>query len=332
MSQIHKPAKAEDRETDLKVEEEVSSKGPPSTLESSIPRTIAGGTSFFRALPRELRDAVYDYTFEHFVKQQSDTDDDVTFHFHAPVSNLRLVSRQFTAEYDEHYRTFPPRNTLLSIVNNSRGNRQIWYGVCPQLATRCRELKTIRTFFDGGDEYTGTAHHDVLQKFLTHFHNTVVLVKSMPNFRRVDMRFDFESLHHAGYPDKLLYLFHRFSILSTWPAEGRYKIRYQGLTYPQPDKLLELRVPNIDILDAPIVPGTWNQALQMEQVDRRELEQHLRVEAAVLDAWKAKHGCTLWKAKGCLGKRSRATSSRRRPLLACLVLRGAVCKLRTDGM
>lgn len=119
----------------------------------------------------------------------------------------------------------------------------------------------------------------------------------MPNLRRVDTRFDFESLHHAGYPDELLYLFRRFSIFSTWPAEGRYEIRYQGLTYTQPDKLLELRVKKVDILDAPIVLDTWNRALQMEQVDRRELEQHLRVEAAVLNVWKAKHGCTLWESK-----------------------------------
>ena len=252
--------------------------------------------SFFAALPRELRDAVYDYTFEHVVKQPSDTDDGVTFHFHAPVSNLRFVSRQFTAEYDERYKALPPRNSLLTIVNNSRDNRPTWHSGCPQLATRCRELKTIRPLFDGRDEYTWPAKEAILRKFLTHFHTTAALLKRMPLVQRVDVRFDFESLDHSGSPEELPFLFQQLSFFRIWPV-GKYEIRYQGLKHPHPDKLRELQVPNIDILDTPITLVTWTQALQTEQVDRRELEQHLRVEAAVLEAWKAKHGCSLWESR-----------------------------------
>jgi hypothetical protein len=111
------------------------------------------------------------------------------------------------------------------------------------------------------------------------------------------MRFSFESLHHSGYFDELLRLFRKISIFKTRPAEGACELWYQGLTYPQPDKLRELNVPNIDILNAPITLTTWDQAWQSEQVDPQELEQRLRVEVAVLEAWKAKHGCSLWESK-----------------------------------
>ena len=119
----------------------------------------------------------------------------------------------------------------------------------------------------------------------------------MPHLRRVDMRFDFESLHHSEYHGEIIRLFSRLSMFKTWPAEGKYELRYQGLTYPQPEKLCELQVPNIDILDVPFTLGTWNQASQVEHVDRRELEQRLCVERLVSEAWKAKHGCTLWESK-----------------------------------
>lgn len=310
MSQNTKPAKGKDQETTHSAEEKASTICPPFTSEASTANTSAEGTSFFGVLPRELRDAVYDYTFEHFVKQQPDTDDGVTFHFHAPVSNLRLVSRQFRAEYDERYKTFSPRNILLTIVNKSRDGRRHWHSECPKLASRCRELKTICSLFDGRDEYTEFTHRDILRKLLTHTHNTTMLVQCMPNLRRVDMRFDFESLQHSGHPEDILRLFHRLALFKTWPVEGKYELYYQGLTQPQPDKLRELRVPNIDILDAPIVFASWNQAEQIEQIDLRELELRIRVEAAVLDAWKAKHGCTLWESKKLLREKDQSSVSR----------------------
>lgn len=188
------------------------------------------------------------------------TDDGVTFHFHVPVSNLRLVSRQFTAEYDERYKTLSSKKSILSIVINSRNNCRIWYSVCPQLAFRCRESSTTRTLLDGSDEYTETALRDVLKKSISHFHNTTILAKCMPHFYRVNMRLDFESLHQSGYPGDLLPLFQKLTFSKSWPTDGKFELHYQGLTYPQPDKLRELNVPNIDILDSPITLATWNPA------------------------------------------------------------------------
>jgi hypothetical protein len=193
--------------------------------------------SFLDVLPRKLCDAVYDFTFEHVVERRSDTGNDVTFHFHAPVSYLRLVSRQFMAEYDERYKAFSPRNPLLTIVNDSRDCRRNWHLECPRLATRCTELKTIRTLFDGRDEHTELAHRDILQKLLTNFQNTAVLFKRMPHLHRVDMRFNFESLHHSEYLEELLHLFSRLAIFRSWPMEGVYELRYEGLTCPQPGEL-----------------------------------------------------------------------------------------------
>lgn len=133
-----------------------------------------------------------------------------------------------------------------------------------------------------------------------HFHQTAALIKRLPHLHRVDMCFNFESLHHSGYHENLVRLLNRLSIFRTWPAEGRYELRYQGLTYTQSDKLRELHVPNIGILDAPVTLASWNQASEIEHIDRGDLEQRVRVEAAVLEAWKAKHGCTLWESKNLL--------------------------------
>jgi hypothetical protein len=158
-------------------------------------------------------------------------------------------------------------------------------------------LKTIRTLFDGRDEHTKLAQRDILQKLLTNFQNTAVLVKRMPPLHRVDMRFNFESLHHSEYLEELLHLFSRLAIFRSCPMEGVYELRYEGLTCPQPGELRELGVPDIGVLDAPVTLVAWNQVSQTELIDRRELEQRIRVEAAVLEAWKVKHGCTLWESK-----------------------------------
>ncbi|KAM0709457.1 hypothetical protein Q7P35_003496 [Cladosporium inversicolor] len=131
---IYKPSIDDSRETTHRTDIEISPAGPSSASAAFTPNAIAGSRSFFEILPRELRDAVYEYTFEHVVKQQPGTDKDVTFYFHAPFSNLRLVSRQFTAEYDERYMNFSPRNTLLSIVNNSQNSRRHWHALVEELA------------------------------------------------------------------------------------------------------------------------------------------------------------------------------------------------------
>ena len=198
MSQTYKPVEAKDRETTHRAKEEVSTKGPSSILESSQSNDSAESISFFGVLPRELRDAVYDYTFEHVVERECGTDDGVTFHFHVPVSNLRLVSRQFTAEYDERYKTLSSKKSILSIVINSRDNCRIWYSRCPQPAFRCRELSTTLSLFDGSDEYTETALRDVLKTSISHFHNTTILAKCKHPYYRVRMRHDIEYLHHSG--------------------------------------------------------------------------------------------------------------------------------------
>jgi hypothetical protein len=101
MSQMQEPVKDNKRETSYTVENQVSINARSSTPETRTPNSNVGGRPFFETLPRELRDAIYDYTFEHMVTHQPEIDGDVTFHFHAPISVLRLVSRQFTVEYDE---------------------------------------------------------------------------------------------------------------------------------------------------------------------------------------------------------------------------------------
>ena len=99
MSQIHKPAENDDREIIHKAENEVSAEGPPSTSEVLTPDASAGIRSFLEVLPRESRDVVYYYTFEHVAKQHSDEGDDVTYAADANghVSSIVLLRVRMTS-------------------------------------------------------------------------------------------------------------------------------------------------------------------------------------------------------------------------------------------
>ena len=84
------------------------------------PPTDPGGSSainrydksFFDVLPRELRDRIYEHTFEHGSK-----DEYYRYQFRAPQLHLRLVSRQFMQEHDEQT---PDDATLFITGRNDR--------------------------------------------------------------------------------------------------------------------------------------------------------------------------------------------------------------------
>ena len=293
----------------------------------------AGGRPFFDIFPRELRDTIYEYTFEHFVRQNLRDGEDLIFRFRAPVANLRLISRQFTAEYDER---LSARKSVLYVVNNSRNISRTWKVSCPRLAIRCKELKTTHALFDGCDEFAVGMYCDVMAKVISHWENTLAIAAALPHLRRVDVIFNCESLRHLPRPEGFstyMSLLKDVGRLRKLPKEGKYKLCYQGLTYPLPRNLRELDVPNIHILEAPVTLATWTQASKREQIDPEDLKQRLRVEAEVLETWKVVHGCTLWDSQSTLRKLEyrRPAPPKRRLSSFRTILRELLCGLLVRG-
>jgi len=268
------------------------------------------------------------------VKHQN-PDGDITLHFHAPVSNLRLVSRQFTTEYDERFESLWADGSTLSLVNNSYNSNLGWNGTCPRLATRCRALKTTRALLEGCDRTINYLLKDKMKKLLAHRDDTSALAAALPNLRRVDVIYTCESLCSTSRPEYFLRFvteFHKLGIFHPFTAEGSYELRYQGLTYPLPRNLRELDVRNIHILDAPITLAIWTPTSQSVQISGRDLVQRRRVEAMVYEAWQAVHGCTLWESQQVLRETlSTAAAQPKRLSPAGIVLRALVCGYTTGG-
>jgi hypothetical protein len=331
---MHKSTEGSESKACCTSEEKASVNDSPCTSETFLSKYNARRISFLERLPRELRDTIYDYTFEHTVKHRSDTNDHVTFHFHAPIPNLQMVSRQFTAEYDERYKSLWPDGTVLTIVNDSQYSRRSWKGACPRLATRCTVLKTSRTLFDGCDKHDFESLYALYKKVFTHCNDVSVLVPELPHLRQVDVSFNCEFLHHYHIIAQLLQCRLLCDIFETLPREGTYELCYQGLTYPLPRNLRKLDVPDIDILSPSVTLVAWTGAPHRKYLGHRELEQRLRVEEAVLEAWKAVHRYTLWESQNVLrkaeGSSLRAPPRKRKSSFARFVLGRLARGLLTD--
>ncbi|GAB7335208.1 hypothetical protein MBLNU13_g07629t1 [Cladosporium sp. NU13] len=78
---------------------------------TSVPVTIfnhAGMVFQFFALPRELRDMIYD----HLRQDVEENTDRLTFNIRTIIPELRLVNRQFKTEYDERIAANDHKNTV----------------------------------------------------------------------------------------------------------------------------------------------------------------------------------------------------------------------------
>lgn len=85
---------------------------------ATAPVVQAAVPSHFFSLPGELRDQIYDILHQH---EESTRFHSLTFRYPAPLSHLRLINRQFTAEFDKR----TPEASRLVITQTSRN--QIWY-------------------------------------------------------------------------------------------------------------------------------------------------------------------------------------------------------------
>ena len=113
-------------------------------LQASTPPVLADSKpGFFKTLPRELRDAVYDLLHQEVTEYV----DELQFHSRTVIVKLRLISRQFRQEYDERSAK-NEHNNHLTITDDEEFELSGWMdgssqGVvphCPALATRATSL------------------------------------------------------------------------------------------------------------------------------------------------------------------------------------------------
>lgn len=98
---------------------------------------------FFKTLPRELRDKVYDLLVQDVFGELGDTKDSFTYRIIAPLVALRLVSHQFKLEYDERCsRNQRMSRLLIEDCTLSLSGVANIYGV-PALATRTTNMTLV---------------------------------------------------------------------------------------------------------------------------------------------------------------------------------------------
>lgn len=281
------------------------------------------GKSFLDALPRELRDAVYNLTFDHVVTHRREynidhwmygRDDDVIFTFQAPSPTLRLVSRQFKAEYDERSESLSRNGTTLRISDCSEDIHREWLRACPRLATRCTKLQTTCTFVEDGIH----AMRDMdARKSEMHFREARRLIHEMKNVEEAHIIFGLNFLYNF---DTLAKIRTYFDWTCLRDVRLTLELRYLGMTatYTRPQDLCELNVPNVGILDAPATLIFWQHVGArvethvwdpiryvwdpiwyecIERTDGEAVEQRRQMESTVMEAWIAVHGCAFHESK-----------------------------------
>ena len=206
-------------------------------LQASTPPVLADSKpGFFKTLPRELRDAVYDLLHQEVTEYV----DELQFYTRTVIVKLRLISRQFRQEYDER----PAKNehnNHLTIKDNVNFKFDWVYEKpmrCPALATHSTKL-TLNLIVCLGD-------HD-------HFHWHILwitsLLQSLPRLRAIFVRLDLVS------PLCIDTVMDRATLLATLP--NLVDIKIAGST------LLE----SVGITDDSVLLATWTKqhGLQVDQ-------------------------------------------------------------------
>ncbi|KAM0709424.1 hypothetical protein Q7P35_003462 [Cladosporium inversicolor] len=85
--------------------------------------------SYFGKLPRELRDCIYDLLYQEIGESMGETPGDFELFTRAIIPSLRLVSRQFKAEYDERISANDLNQQLT--VNDNDGSLQWTLSIQP---------------------------------------------------------------------------------------------------------------------------------------------------------------------------------------------------------
>ena len=161
-------------------------------LQASKPPVLANSKlGFFKTLPRELRDAVYDLLHQEVTEYV----DELQFHTRTVIVKLRLISRQFRQEYDERSAKNEHNNHLT--IKDNVDFKFDWVdekpsGVpmrCPALATHSTKLTLNLIVCLGDHDHYAACDADVDWHILW----IRSLLPSLPHLRAIYVRLDLVS-------------------------------------------------------------------------------------------------------------------------------------------
>ena len=264
---------------------------------SSIDRD---GKTFFEVLLRELRDRIYEFTFDHNIK-----DTYYRYQFKALQPHLRLVSRQFKHEYDEQT---PDNATLFVTACTNRFERHDsdFLDHLPHIATKCTAADVVMYT----EETEGFARDVAGEQdhVLDTLSARLVILDYITNFlpRLQDIRIElnlnfaqsFDVVHEylENHLDCLQVDYEEMCPQNSNLPNITLELRHLELDFPNLPSCLTSEIPDFEILERTAILGTlWlSYGLVEEKMKYEdEIERRTYVEAAALTAWKAQHGCTL---------------------------------------
>lgn len=258
------------------------------------------GKSFFDLLPRELRDRIYEYTFDHDIR-----DEHYRYRFRAPQPLLRLVSRQFMHEYDEQ----TPHNTTLSVTACTNQFERTQFDPLveiPPLAARCTVADV--TLYIGETDGFATDLRDeqyyVRGSLFSQFSNIDRFIDGLTHLKdiRIQLGLNFAQSFDAIYElmearlDSFRRSYKERSQECSYLPNVNYELHHLQLSYPDLPSCLTSNIPSSEIIERPAILAafsfSYGQA-KKKVIHDNEIKRRMHVEATVLADWEAQHGCTL---------------------------------------
>jgi hypothetical protein len=254
--------------------------------------------SFFDVLPRELRDRIYKYTFDHDF-----SDEYYRYQFRAPQPHLRLVSRQFMREYDEQ----TPKNATLFITG--RNDRFTCTPAefpnapkLPRLAARCTsaEMEQHIGETDAFRQYIDDEEYEVCSSLNARINELYDFIESLQSLQQVKVQFNlnFVKTFDTIYDRMGYYLdpFRYHNGESLLDPNITIELRHLDLNYPNLPASFTSDIPGFDVLKQSATLATFYYSpgcLEKKTKYDAEIKHRGTVEGAVLTAWKSEHECTL---------------------------------------
>ena len=276
----------------------------PSTEPGGSSTISRDGKSFFDVLPRELRDRIYGYTFDH-----DSMDDYYKYNFKAPLPHLRLVSRQFVHEYDEQ----TPCDATLFVTGRNVRHGCPWEGPtkqrAPRHASRCTSAEMVLHVgeTDGYSEDVNDEQYRVRLSLLCRCHqvHNIMACLDLLQEAKIQLNLNFVQSFDLVY-EYMCYWLDEFRY-DHGDANGQYtrsknitvELRQLDLSYPNLPIYLTSDIQDLDILKESATLAIFYDTScypERKTVFDAEIERRGAVEAAVLAAWKNQYGCTLSKS------------------------------------
>jgi hypothetical protein len=276
----------------------MSTMAPPT--DRGQPASVSNGSkSFFDILPRELRDDIYDHTFDH----EATLPEIYHMRFQAPLPHLRLVSRQFKHEYDER----SPKDTTLFVTDQRLPSKKLPFVdkasmLLPRLATRC----TVLHFTHNLQDQTVMEAGDILGRRVAWFCGPLGhwLAFRLPHLQDVHIKCSFNFVQNLAKsrlhfrPREVLrrlareYMRH----LSKLGIVTRIEWSHLGISSHGIPSQLMLDLPSLESLTESVALGRYERPSRCFdtkwELHEDLIEQRSAAEAVFLAAWETKHGCS----------------------------------------